>query len=239
MNKYYVSFVTISLLFGGISYLATDNFYIAIGVFLLYLLVSIILLVPRLKKYELVINRFNECFHFVNAFIISLSVRKVVSSSIESVVATMSKPFQSMFTSLKDLEDTDKLNYLSGSYYPFHIYKLFLQVIYLYQEEGGDILKMSKHLLNEARDSENYAVETSGVSKRKSIEIAILWIICLAILVFMRFALKDFFLKIKDQILYISAICVLFAFALLSLYVLVIRATNLKLKGYNPHEKFI
>ena len=49
------------------------------------------------------------------------------------------------------MDDGQKLRYLQGGYFPFHIYQLFIHVVELYQEEGGDSVKGDVSQLREYR----------------------------------------------------------------------------------------
>lgn len=239
MKKYLGIFIAITLIMGGISYLTTENIFLTVGVVLLYGLVSYFLFVPQFVKFDKVVERFHECYHFINNFIISLSIKKSVSLALENVILSMNQDFQTTFAALQDMHDDEKLKYLSTNYFPFHVYQLFLQIVELYQEEGGDILEMSKFLLQELRFSEEYTSTSKTMGKNKYIEIAILWLMCVGILIFTRFTLKDFYAYLKNQIFFIVAIGIFMLFVLFSIYVLIYRATNIKLKGYNDHEKII
>lgn len=239
MNKYLTIFIVIALIAGGISYLAIENIYITIGVVILYIVIPILLYIPLLIKHEKVIDRFHECYHFINNFIISLSIKKTMGLSLENVVLSMNPSFQELYGNLENMNDHEKLSYLGGSYFPFYLYQLFLQIVSIYEEQGGDILEMSKYLLTELRHSEEYVTKVSGLGKRKYVEIGVLWLICGAILAFMRFALKDFYSKLKNQLVFIIAIAVFLLFVLLSIYMLIKRGTNIELKGYKKDEKII
>ena len=239
MNKYLTIFIIIALTASGVSYLVSENIFITIGVFVIYAISSYVLFIPKLVKYEKVIQRFHECYHFINNFIISLSIKKTIGLALENVSLSMNTSFQEMFSSLQDMSDEEKIKYLNGNYFPFHLYQLFIQVISLYQEQGGDILKMSKYLLSDLRYNEEYVSKVQGQGVRKCVEIGVLWLICFAILGFVRFALKDFYASLKQQTIFIVSIALFMVFVLFSIYVLVNRSTNIKLKGYNPHEKII
>ena len=239
MKKYIPIFLVITLFVGGMSYITTENIFLTIGVVLSYGLASYLLFIPKFIKFEKLVERFQECFHFINNFIISLSIKKSVPLALENVNLSMDQNFQDMFAGLQDMHDQEKIKYLGGNYFPFHVYQLFMQIIDLYQEEGGDILEMSKYLLQELRFSEEYTTTCKGMGMKKYVEIAVLWTMCLGILVFTRFALKDFYTSIKNQSFFIISIAAFMLFILFSTYVLITRATSLNLKGYNSNEKIV
>lgn len=236
MNNRLILFILISLVIGTISFVALENIIIAVAIFAVYLIISILFIDPRLKKYSLTKNRYHECYHFINNFIISLSIKKSIPGSLVTTVGSMNPDFVDLFNGLENMSENEKLDYLS-SYFEFYDYSLFLQVIKIWQEEGGDIIQMSKYLIVNIRHNEEYISKTDTIAKRKYVEIGILWTISLAIIVVLRFALNDFYSRVKGQLLFIVALTMIFAFALLTMYLLVYRGTSLNLKGNANHEK--
>ncbi len=236
MNSKLSIFLIISLVVGVICYVALENIFAAIGTFVLYLVVSILLIMPRFKKYEFIKERYHECYHFINNFIISLSIKKSISGALETTVGSMPMEFKEMFDGVENLSENEKLNYLS-TYFEFYDYSLFLQIILIWQEEGGDIIQMSKYLIGNIRHNEEYINQVDSMAKRKYIEIGILWTISLAIVVVLRFALSSFYDRVKGQMLYLISLLAVFSFVLLTIYLLVHRGTSLSLKGNANHEK--
>lgn len=238
-KKLSVIFIAISLAISAVMFIASDNIILTALTLVINLAVSFLLFIPKLFIFQKVTRRYHECFHFINNFIISLSIKKTVSSALENTSLSMDASFQDMYQGLENMGDNEKLNYLNGSYFPFHVYRLFLHVVSLFEEEGGDVLAMSKYLLDEARYGEEYVSNSIRLVRSKYIEVAILWTISLSILVLLRFALSDFFSLIKTQALYIISLFILSLFIIFTIFLLIKKATNLKLKGYDPHEKIV
>ena len=238
-NRLFVIFTLISMVMAAASYLATDNYFMLGGVFVTYLALSLLFYIPRLTNFDKQCQRFHECYHFINNFIISLSIKKAINSALENVVLSMTQEFQEMMGRLDNMMEKEKLKYLADSYFPFHVYKLFIQIIDLYEEEGGDILEMSKYLLQEARNNEEYITMCRSLASHKYIEISWLWGATVLIIVLLRFTLKDFYSSIKNQPFFLISLGVIFAFIAFSIFVLVKRGTETKLKGYHDNEKII
>ena len=238
-NKLLWLFIFGSLIIALVFYLASDNYFVAIGILLIYVLVGIFVFSPMLVRYAKVIERYHECYHFVNNFIIALSIKKAIGAALENTVYSMGNDFQEMISKLENMDDSQKLRYLQGSYFPFHTYQLFIHVIELYQEEGGDILQMSKYLIADARNAEEYINLTNSISGRKYIEITVLWMISLAILVILRFSLSEFYKAIKSQLFFQYALIGIAVFVLVTYLILFSKGTSINLKGYDKHEKII
>lgn len=236
MNNKYIIFITIALLAGTVSYIALDNLFITLGIFAMYLIAGIALFVPLLNRHEKKTKRFHECYHFINNFVISLSIKKSIKGALETTVNSMPSEFIEMYESLDDISDREKLNYLS-TYFNFNVYRIFLQIVDLWEEDGGDILRMSKYLIGEIRNNEEYISKADSMSSHKYVEIGVLWLFCMMIVVILRFSLSDFYSNIKKQLIYIISIAALFLFVLLTIYLLIHKATKLKIKEYQHEEK--
>ncbi len=236
MKSRIVILLIISLLAALITYISLSNIFIAAGVLVIYLITSLLIFEPMMKKHNEKVTRFHECYHFLNNFIISLSIKKSIKGALESTVGSMPNQFIEMFESLENMSDDGKLDYLS-TYFYFHVYQLFLQIVKLWEEEGGDILQMSKYLISEIRNNEEYITKSDSLWKSKNVEIAILWAFCAFIVVVLRFSLKDFYASIQTQTIFIASIIVLMLFILFSIFLLLQRGMHLKIKGSETNEK--
>ena len=110
---------------------------------------------------------------------------------------------------------------------------MFIDLININEEQGGNILEQSKYLLEELRLNEEYISEGTLISKRKMTEFAILWVLTYVIMVFMRFALSSFFQNISKQLFFIIGILLIDVFCLLSIHFAIIKYTSLKIKGWD------
>lgn len=236
MNSKFVLLLLLSLVCGVISYISLSNIFVSLGIVGVYLLVSTILINPLLKQFEIKSKRYHENYHFINNFIIALSIKKSIKGALESTLGSMPSEFNEMIEGIENMNDHEKINYLS-TYFTFHSYRLFLQIIDFWEEEGGDILEMSKFLLDDIRHEEEYISKSSTLFTRKVGELISMWGICLLIVVVLRFSLKDFYLSIQSSPLFIIAICVLFGFLLFTIYLLIYKGTSLKIKGVRNNEK--
>ena len=85
MNKKHLFlFITISLVVAVISYIVLENIFVSLGILALYLLISVLILIPLLKKYDSTMMKYHECYHFENNFIISQRKSIVCSFTLKS-----------------------------------------------------------------------------------------------------------------------------------------------------------
>lgn len=232
MSSFLLISIVISIVVGVITFLASNNFIIAIIALVIYLLFFLIFARKIFNKYQTKIVRFYECYHFINTFIVSLSIKSSLSSAYETAILTIDKEHVKELETIDSFEINDWLNHLN-KYFKFHIFSLFIDLININEEQGGNILEQSKYLLEELRLSEEYISEGTLISKRKITEFAILWVLTYVIMVFMRFALSSFFQNISKQLFFIIGILLIDIFCLLSIHFAIIKYTSLKVKGWD------
>ena len=228
--------IIVSLILTGIFYLTTQNILLALFVFLISIVFFVLVVYRKAKKNQLKIHRYHQCFQFINSFIISLNVKGSMSAAIESGYETTDENTKAIIDSIKELNEEEKIMYLC-KYFKFDLYRLFVDTINLWNEEGGDILKMSQYLINQVRLKEQYLITCETIHRQKTTEFIVLWSISLAILAILRFALSTFFDRIRVTIFYQVAVTVIVLFVLVSIYILLLKISKLDLEGWKDNEK--
>lgn len=181
------------------------------------------------------ITRFQCCYQFINNFLIALSIKEHISGALASALESQNPETVELMRSIDSNDPLDKVKYIKD-YFRFDIYSLFVDLVTLYSEEGGEIIKMSQYLLNQIREDEEYLINAERLNQKAVIEFSILWVFSLMILVILRLALQDFFSYIvKSSFYQISVVCILF-FALISIHIAVCKITNIKIKGWTRYE---
>lgn len=236
MNKSILIGTICSLIFGVVSYVASNNLVVSIVVAIITLLYFLILIRKRYYLYQKKIDAFHECFHFINNFIISLSIKGSVSSSYESSINMCSEELISINYSIKDMNENEKLLYLKRVF-KFNLYQLFVDIVDMWCEEGGDILEMTRHLTNELREQEEYISFAEIENKKRLLEFSILWLFSIVILFILRFALNEFYSTICNQFFYPFAIGGFFLIILLSIELITRKIADVEIKGWNNDEK--
>lgn len=235
MNFVLVGFV-ISFVLAGVNFIASQNVLTTISIFLVSIAFFVLLVKRQMTKTQLKIHRYHQCYQFINAFIVSLNIKGSMKAAIESSYETSDEGTKEVLDSIKEMNEEEKLAYLI-KYFKFDLFRLFVDVVSLWNEQGGDILKMSQYLINQARLKEQYLITCETIHRQKTIEFAILWSITLLILAILRFTLSQFFYHIQNALFYQIAVAVIILFALFSIYVLVIRVSKFDLEGWKDDEK--
>ena len=228
--------VIVSFVFAGVSYIASQNPFSSISIFVMSIAFFVLIARRQLNKTQQKIHRYHQCFQFINNYLISLNVKGSLSAAMTSSYEIMDEETKEIIDSIKDLSEEEKLSYLS-KYFKFDLYHLFVDTVSLWNEQGGDILKMSRHLVEQVRLKEEYLLTCESLNKSKTVEFVVLWSIALVILTSLRFALSQFFNRISQTIIYQVAVVVVMLFALLSIYILILRITNVNLEGWKDEEK--
>ena len=228
--------VLVSFAFAGLIFIASENVISTISIFLISLLFFVLLIKRQIDKYQEKTRRYHQCYQFINSYLISLSIKGSLSAARESGYGTADKATREVIDSIKDLDEEEKLSYLS-KYFKFDLYHLFVDTIKVWSEQGGDILTMSQYLINQVRLKEEYLLFCESVHRSKLIEFFVLWGITLTILTSLRFALSQFYTRIIHAMFFQIAVVVLFLFVLLSIYLMVMRITNVTLEGWKDDEK--
>ena len=228
--------VLVSFAFAGLIFIASENIISTISILLITLLFFVLLIKRQIDKYQEKTRRYHQCYQFINSYLISLSIKGSLSAARESSYGTADKGTREVIDSIKDLDEEEKLSYLS-KYFKFDLYHLFVDTIKVWREQGGDILTMSQYLINKVRLKKEYLLFCESVHRSKLIEFFVLWGITLTILTSLRFALSQFYTKIIHAMFFQIAVVVLFLFVLLSIYLMVSRITNVTLEGWKDDEK--
>ena len=228
--------IVVSFVLTGISYLASQNLFSSLFIFVITIAFFVLIVRRQMNKNQLKIHRYHQCFQFINNSIISLNVKGSLNAAIQSGYETVDESTKEIMDSIKELNEEEKLMYLC-KYFKFDLYRLFVDTVMLWNEEGGDILKMSQYLINQVRLKEQYLITCETLHRQKTTEFAILWAISLSILASLRFALSTFFERICQTVFYQVAVVVVILFALFSIFILTSRICKLDLEGWNDEEK--
>ena len=107
----------------------------------------------------------------------------------------------------------------------------------LWQEQGGDILKMTHFLTNQFREIDDYIITCKRMSEKKTVEFVVLWTFALSILGIIRFALSQFYTMIEGNKMFLIGVICIFVLVLISTQILISKVTHLDLKGWKKYDK--
>ena len=213
MNMMFLASIVISVVCAGACYLSTLNIFLSLLVLAAYAVALIGVLSPLLRLYSIRMRKSHECYRFVNSFLISLSATCSLERAFLSAGEGSTGKLRTTMESVASMEAYEKTRFL-GLYFESDLYAMFLSVLELYSEQGGDVLKLSASLLEEVNrvEESNRKLEKTGI--RNAFQYILLWAMSLGILVFLRFGLGNYFDAIRKSAIYLICISVFFFFML-------------------------
>lgn len=213
-----LAFLAVSLYFGAICFVTTGNIYIALATLIIFFMVFAFLVNPLVKRSLTKKRKGHELFHFINHFIISLAVTLSIDQAFNDSVIDIKGEFKEVVDSIDMMTTSDKLTYLR-QYFESDLYQVFLSIVMLFQEEGGDLLEMSSTLLTEATKNEEKQNATEGLEKKSIVQFSSMWFLSTLILAFLRFGLANFYDTLTTNVPYLLTATAYFAIAIASFYV--------------------
>ena len=205
MNKLWLYGFLLSLVLGGLAYLSTDSWMFGGGAALVYLFAFVFFLRPSIASCQEGLRKRHEGYKFINTYLITLSVCQSLEKAYENAVSGMGPEFRLLNGSMENMNAREKVEYLS-SYFDSGIYSMFLSLLSLHLDRGGDILDLSSDLLHESSRIEESAQSYWKKAKGKILGFYFLWAMAFVILVFLRFGLTSFFTRIKGSWAYLGCV---------------------------------
>lgn len=210
--------VAVSFALGGLCFLASDHLYLATATASVFLIEGFLMLLPMVKRFAVRERKRHECYQFVYPFVTTLSASSSLDRAYEAAEEGFSEPLKRLTEGLSSLGTKQKVDYLA-SYFAMPIYRVFLSLLDLYLERGGDVLSVSGVLLEELTRIEETGTLMLKDARRNLVSFTAMWLMSLGIMSFVRFGLSSFFVSLSSSALYLVAIVGYFLFLAISLYV--------------------
>lgn len=218
-----------ALIMGFISYFCCENPILSLAVLLFYALVGYLLLLPMVTEYQTKGRKRNECYRFVNAYLICLSATQSWERSFGAGCEGIEGEFAERVNDIGNLEAKQRTEYLA-SYFESPLYQMFLSILSLYQDQGGDVLALSGSLLEELTRVEQNARGMEKEGRKNLVQYLILWAMAIVVVAFLRVGLNNFYSLAKGEMVYVLSIGVFFAFLLGSVVFYVAAYTGEKIR---------
>lgn len=229
MKKIDIVFIVISLVTSAISYIASNNIFIPVGVLLVFELYYFIIGRKMIKKYLSKVNTIHCCYHFINSFIVTMSVKESLDDAYESGIRLENKEFNEETANLESMPIYDRIVYLR-KYFNLAVYKMFINVLDLYQDQGGNMLNISDALMRETTRTEKALADSVSTGEKHLFEFIVLWSLTFLILVFLRFGVSEFYMVMLSSPLFMALLVFFFVLLLISIHVFLVRFSNITIK---------
>ena len=215
MKKQWIYAFLGSAFIGFAAYLSSGLWYVGLMVGLLSFVLALYYVIPCVIRFSEKSRKRHECYLFIHGYLVTLSVCMSLDKAFEAGAASLGKEFHSLDQTLATMNPREKTEYLV-SYFESDLYRLFLSILHLYMERGGDVLKLSAELTAEASRLEETEQAYEKSALRKGFTFFFLWAMALVIVVFIRFGLSSFFASLHTSLTYILANAFFYAFFLFS-----------------------
>ena len=229
MKKVDTTFILLSLVISITGYISTNILYVSLAIFLVYLLYYFLLIRRKIKHYYDRINRIHSCYHFINSFTITLSVKESFEDAYTNGLRLEDKNIEEEISQIENMPIIDRIKYLRR-YFNLGIYRMFVNVVSLYQEQGGNILNLSDGLLRECTRVEKSLSESVSIGNKHLVEFIILWFLSFLVLVFLRFSLAQFYFQMISSRMIIAMICGFYLLCLLSIHLFMMKYVKISIK---------
>lgn len=229
MQKINIIFIIIGLMLGVLCYLSTNSILYASLIAVIFIIDFFILMRKRFVHYFSLIERVHTSYHFINSFVITLSVKESLEDAYQNGIRIKNAKLNALTEQLNEMAVIERVKYLKD-YFNLSIYLMFLNVVNLHQDQGGNILTMSDNLIKECTRTEKTLSETLSIGHKHLKEFITLWIMSIAILIFMRFSLKDFYVTMLKSTLFSALLFVFFLICIISINLFVNSFTDLTVK---------
>lgn len=229
MKKLSIVFIILDFLLGAACYFSTDSILYALLTVVIMVVDYFVLISKRFKHYFSLIERVHTSYHFINSFVITLSVKNSLKDAYQNGIRINNSRLNDETNALTEMAVIDRVKYLKD-YFSLSIYLMFLNVLDLYQDQGGNILNMADNLLRECTRTEKSLSDALSIGNKHLKEFIILWLMSISILLFMRFSLKDFYPTMLKNSMIGALLFVFFLICIVSINLFVNAFTDLTVK---------
>lgn len=236
MKKIDPIYIVLSVIVAVSSYIVTNNLFLPLGVFLVYVLYYFVIARRKLGFYFARANNIHCCYHFINSFLITLSVKESFEEAYQNGIRITDEALVEETSQIENMPIIDRIKYLRR-FFNLSIYRMFVNVVIMYQEQGGNILNLSDGLIKECTRVEKSLTDSMAIGTKHLVEFIILWFLSLLILVFLRFSMSQFYFQMIDSPLMIGFIVGFYLIILGSTHLFLSKFCQLSIKEDNEDEK--
>ena len=171
---------------------------------------------PLLSGYARGKRRKEEAGAFISSYLLSLSATNSHEKAFDAACVGVKGELKSIVDSICELSAMEKVEYLS-SYFDDSVYPMFVSVLKLHQEQGGDVLRLSGELLSESGRVVEEAIAFHGAGIRIFVQFCLMWGLSLLVLIFIKLGLSQFSDYLDGSLATLGSTIAYFALLLLSI----------------------
>ena len=224
-----VFYVLITVALAVVSYFTSPTIYLPIGIVLLFNVYYFLIGRKYLIKKDRLVRRCHACYHFINAFIISMSVKESLEDAYQSGIRFEDKELNEITPEIENLNVSDRIAYLR-EFFNLAVFKMFINVLGLYQDQGGNILSMSDELISESTRIEKSISDSLAESNRYLGQFILLWVMAVSVLIFIRFSISSFYITMSKSSIFLFFLSMFFLVVLFSIHLFIVRYSSIIVK---------
>ena len=202
-----VFYVLITLALAVVSYFTSPTIYLPIGIVLLFNAYYFLIGRKYLIKKDRLVRRCHACYHFINAFIISMSVKESLEDAYQSGIRFEDKELNEITPEIENLNVSDRIAYLR------EFFNLAVD-----------------ELISESTRIEKSISDSLAESNRYLGQFILLWVMAVSVLIFIRFSISSFYITMSKSSIFLLFLGMFFLVVLFSIHLFIVRYSSIIVK---------
>jgi hypothetical protein len=152
-----------------------------------------------------------EMYFWMQTYLTTLSIKKTITESFVNVVQQYQLKKENWILPFMSNDALHALRNLKQRF-THPLYGLFITTLEFYEVQGGDVLMLFDSILQQTRMVESRRIEIQSLTKRYFFQWVFLWTLNLFILLMAKFVLMDLFDVMKNNLMFITSITLIFVY---------------------------
>jgi hypothetical protein len=153
----------------------------------------------------------SEMYFWMQTYLTTLSIKKTITESFVNVVQQYQLKKENWILPFMSNDALHALRNLKQRF-THPLYGLFITTLEFYEVQGGDVLMLFDSILQQTRMVESRRIEIQSLTKRYFFQWVFLWTLNLFILLMAKFVLMDLFDVMKNNLIFITSITLIFVY---------------------------
>lgn len=223
-----------ALLICFIYFMSVDNWIFTLVLLLLCVGYIFAIFYKKEANFRTYNERVDSCFDLINRFVVGLSVKGSIDVVFTDLKESLPQKLKSEIDHYENATVLEVLLNLSD-YFQLDVYHVFGDALKLYSEQGGDVWSIfgaihERVKFVKSRNDTNLIMARTNFST-----LSILWAFAFAILVVCRFVLVDFFVLMRDQLIFPILVMAIYLLCIFSYHLLFSRASAYPRANYEKN----
>lgn len=200
--KFYFPLLVIPLFISFIMFYLFNN-VIVLVVYLIVTLAYVIYVNSRLYSFRNKRKNYLATLDFCRTFIFTLSVKKTLNSALEDTIPLANNKIKNELIVVESDNALETLDYLYSIFH-FPILLVFIDLLKVYEDQGGEILEISFPFLQQLEQERNRIINEEYLGRKMLIQYISTWLFVFIIMAAFRVALSDLFTEMSTNIYFVG-----------------------------------